>query len=148
SQEIQQSWCRQIEPVAHASCTPSVWQTNVAPWLGMQPFSVHTSLGLGHMPMFERGTQAPPTHTSMALLQSLVTAHPCCGTVQMPPWVVSQLKPSRQSVLLVQPRTHLPDTHFSLGPHCEPSKHWLAAGVHTPPLPSLPAMQRLPDMQS
>jgi hypothetical protein len=48
--------------------------------------------------------------------------------------------------LLVQPSTHLPATQFSFALHCEPSKHWFAGTVQTPP-PVVPAMQMDPAAQ-
>ncbi len=147
SHEIQQSWCRQMDPVAQLSCVPSVVQMKFAPWLGTQPFSSHTSPGLLHMPFVDRGTHAPPTQTSVALAQSFVREQ----VFPMPehtPVVVLQVKPSRQSAVVMHPRVHLPATQFSPSPHCDWSKHWFAEGVHTPPLPSLPAMQRSLSEQS
>jgi hypothetical protein len=83
SHEIQQSWCRQIEPVLHASCTPSLAQVNVAAWFGTQPFSSQTS-PVGHVPFELRGTHAPATHTRLALAQSFVTVHGSAITEHTP----------------------------------------------------------------
>jgi hypothetical protein len=90
SHEIQQSWCRQMEPMAHASCVPSFTQVNEPAWLGMQPFSSQTSPGLAQVPPVERGTHAPPTHTWVALPQSLVTVQ-AFATTEHTPSVVLQV---------------------------------------------------------
>jgi hypothetical protein len=63
-----------------------------------------------------------------------------CAMPEQTPVLRLQVKPSRQPALLVQDTTHLPATQFSFALHCEPSKHWLAGAVHTPP-PVGPAMQ-------
>jgi hypothetical protein len=50
-------------------------------------------------------------------------------------------------VLDEHPSVHFPAAHFSFTPHCDWSKHWFDGVVHTPPLPLLPATQRLPLVQ-
>jgi len=145
SHEIQQSWWRQMEPAAHEPCEPSTAQVKVAAWLGTQPFSSQTSPD-EHAPPWLRGTQAPATHTSVALPQSFVMVH-ACRTTEHTPVTVMHAKPSRQSALLTQLGMHLPDSQFSPASHCDWSKHSFAAAVQMPP-PVDPATQAAPPVQS
>src|ERR1700722_8844211 len=115
-------------PAMQRSCTPSMLQTNLGCWFGMQPPSTQTRPP-EHAPASSHGVtqcsctqvvpaeQAPPPSAAPHGLELPVQTEFCR----------SQVKPVGHGIVAEQAGVQTPFTHSPLLGHCVESEHWLEA---------------------